>query len=76
VTQKQYTNEVMDALRQQAALRGDDPPPAPDGQVRYHIAVEQNQHSGTAPAATVAAILRSLADHLDQTSDTQGDPHG
>lgn len=60
-----YTNEVMAALRQQAALRGDDPPPAPDGQVRYHIAVESNQHAGTGSPQAVAAILRGLADDLE-----------
>ena len=67
-----YTNEVMAALRQQAALRGDDPPAAPEGQVRYHIAIEQTLLSGTAPPATVAAALRGLAAQLE-TQPAQGD---
>ena len=54
-------------MLQQIATRGDDPPPAPEGQVRYHIAVEQNQHSGAAPPETVAAILRDIADSLHTT---------
>jgi hypothetical protein len=63
--QPHYTDEVRAALRQQAALRGDDPQPAPDGQIRYHIAVEQTLLNGTAPPLTVAATLRGLADQLD-----------
>jgi hypothetical protein len=61
-----YTDEVLAAQRQLAAQRGDDPPPAPDGQVRYHIAVDpKHLHQGTADRYTVASILRAIADQLD-----------
>lgn len=67
---RQLTDEVLAAQRELAAQRNDDPPPAPDGQVRYHIAVEHHQHGGTADPYTVASILRAIADQLDHI-----DPH-
>jgi hypothetical protein len=63
---RQLTDEVIAAQRELAAQRGDDPPPAPDGQIRYHIAVEpKHLHQGTASNYTVASILRAIADQLD-----------
>lgn len=58
-------------MAKQAAQRADDQPPAPEGFVRYHIAVEQTVLNGMAPPETVAANLRSLADQIDPP---QGDP--
>ena len=73
--QTKYTVEVMTALRQQAALRGDVPPPPPIGHLQYHIAVGEALLQGSAPASTVAATLRGLAEQIDKHT-TQGEPHG
>ena len=64
---KAYTPEVLDALRAQGKALPEQPasPQVPEGHVRYHVAVEQTLSSGVAPAATVAAQLRALADQLD-----------
>jgi hypothetical protein len=66
-----YTDEVRKALATQAAQRADDQPPAPEGMVRYHIAVEQTVLNGMAAPKTVAANLRAIADQIDPP---QGDP--
>jgi hypothetical protein len=66
MNQLNLTDEVRAALARIAAERGEDPPPPPTGQMRYHIAVEDTLLTGTAPAATVAAALRGLADQLEQ----------
>lgn len=76
MTPPAQTDEVMAALRQQAALRGDDPVPAPDGQVRYHVAVDQTLLSGIAPPATVAAALRGLAQQLENQPAKEENPNG
>lgn len=73
--QTKYTVEVMAAMREQAALRGDVPPPVPAGYLQYHIAVGDALLQGSAPASTVAAALRGLAEQIERTT-TQGEPNG
>lgn len=63
-------------MRLRASERGDDTPVVPQGHIRYHVAVEATQLSGTAPPATVAASLRALADQLDPPKrPMRGNPH-
>jgi hypothetical protein len=65
------TDEVREALAQRGHVipdksrLGQQPaPPVPEGHLRYHIAVEELVVAGTAPAETVAAQLRLLADQI------------
>lgn len=70
MTQPRYTDEVLAALRTQAARRDDDPPDRPPaGHVRYHIAVEQTLLQGVAAPSAVAAALRGLADQLEHSKE-------
>lgn len=69
------TAEVQEALRLAGISPDPDrPPPAPAGQIRYHIAVEQTVLQGAAPPPVVAATLRELARQIETT--TEENKHG
>ena len=67
MTDSRYTDEVMVAMRARGMVESPIPAP-PAGQLRYHVAVEETLLNGIAPAATVATILRNLADLLDPST--------
>lgn len=73
IRDKNLTDEVREALSQRGHVipdkskLGKQPaPPVPEGHHRYHIAVEDTVLGGTAPAETVAAQLRLLADQIEK----------
>jgi len=73
IRDKNLTDEVREALSQRGHVipdkskLGEQPaPPVPEGHLRYHIAVEDTVLGGTAPAETVAAQLRLLADQIEK----------
>jgi len=67
-----YTDEVQRALRERAidARESPSPPAIPDGHVQYMVAVNEQQSSGIAVPAVVAATLRGIADQLDPKKPT------
>lgn len=62
-----YTAEVLAALNEQTRAEEPQPsdPGAPDGMLRYTIAVEEIQQHGVGRPALVAAVLRAVADQID-----------
>lgn len=66
---KNLTDEVLAAL---ALTQPQSPPTATAAAdaVPYAIRVGTSQHTGTAPARTVAGLLRALADQLDPAKPT------
>jgi hypothetical protein len=64
---KKYTAEVLQALKGLETTIPQPPDPGPpEGKLRYHIAVEGTVLQGVAPAKTVAAQLRTLADEIEK----------
>lgn len=78
IQDKNLTDEVREALGQRGHVipdkskLGQPPvkPPVPEGHLRYHIAVEETVIGGTAPAETIAAQLRLLADQIEKKEQT------
>jgi hypothetical protein len=72
IRDKNLTDEVREALSQRghvipdSSKLGQQPPPVPEGQLRYQIAVEDTIIGGTASAEYIAAQLRLLADQLEK----------
>lgn len=66
-TRPRYTSEVEAAMRAQGILPPEpEPDGPPEGQVRYHLAIEGiTTQTGAADPATLAATLRGLAARLN-----------
>jgi hypothetical protein len=65
--QPRYTNEVQQALIEQAIANRDQQPLAPsvpEGHVQYFVVVGESETSGVGTPDAVAAILRATADQL------------
>lgn len=71
---KRYTAEVEEALRAyKPTITTTEQIRPPPGHTKYHLVVGQTVLAGTAPTATVAAMLRELAQQIEPS---EGAEHG